>query len=204
LGAAHENLARALEDGQNVDAQLRAVFSSAAALALDNAILFGTGSSNQPTGIANTSGIQSVSMGTNGAEMESWDPILDGIAALETANAGTVTGIVYAPRTARIINGLPSGTVPLMPPPRIAGVAQFATTAVPINQTQGSASNASTVLLGDWSEVYVGVRTQLQISTLTERYADNGQVGFVSWLRADVTIARPAAMAKIIGIVPAT
>jgi len=35
---------------------------------------------------------------------------------------------------------------------------------------------------------------------LNERFAEFGQVGFVGWLRADVQVARPAALAKIVGI----
>ena len=59
-----------LEDAQNLDAVLRTGFANSAALALDSAILFGTGASNQPLGVANTSGIQSVSLGANGAERD--------------------------------------------------------------------------------------------------------------------------------------
>ena len=34
------------------------------------------------------------------------------------------------------------------------------------------------------------------------RYADSGQVGFCLWMRADVAVARPAALARIQGIIP--
>jgi predicted phage gp36 major capsid-like protein len=30
----------------------------------------------------------------------------------------------------------------------------------------------------------VGIRTSLQITVLSERYADTGQVGFLAWFRA--------------------
>jgi HK97 family phage major capsid protein len=192
-----------LEDGQNVDAILRATFANAAALALDQAILFGTGTANQPLGVANTPGIQTISMGTNGAAIAGWPKVLDAVAALEAANAGDVTGVVYNPRTARVVYGLSdSSGQPLEVPPRLRNIPLVATTSVPINQTQGTAVNASSILLGDFGEVFCGIRTGLTISVLNERFADNGQVGFVTWLRADVGVARPAAMAKIVGIVP--
>jgi HK97 family phage major capsid protein len=192
-----------LEDGQNVDAILRATFANAAALALDQAILFGSGTGNQPLGIANTPGIQTISMGTNGAAIAGWPKVLDAVAALEAANAGDVTGIVYNPRTARVVYGLSDGAgQPLEVPPRLRNIPIISTTSVPINQTQGTAVNASSILMGDFGEVFAGIRTSLTISILNERYADTGQVGFVTWLRADVGVARPAAMAKIVGITP--
>ena len=111
--------------------------------------------------------------------------------------------MVAAPRTARTINGLVDSTgQPLQQPPRLAGIPMLTTTSVPVTETQGTASNTSSILMGDWSSVVVGMRTQLQVSVLQERFADNGQVGFVLWLRADVALARPAAMARIVGIKP--
>jgi HK97 family phage major capsid protein len=192
-----------LEDAQNLDAELRAMFARVAALALDGAILWGTGSSNQPQGVANTSGIQVVSMGTNGAAFTGWTPVLDAVAALETANVTDITAMVFAPRTSRVIYGLTDAMgQPLQLPPRIAAIPRLVTSAASIAETQGTASTASSILLGDFSQVYVGMRTALQINVLNERYADTGQVAFVLWMRADVAVAHPAALARIEGIIP--
>jgi HK97 family phage major capsid protein len=142
-------------------------------------------------------------MGANGAALAGWVPLLDAVQLLEAANAGNVTAAVMSPRTARTFNGLVDTLgQPLRRPDRLTGVPFLATTSVPVNETQGTASTASSILLGDFGEVYVGMRTELTISVLQERYADVGQVGFVLWLRADVAIARPAAMARISGITP--
>lgn len=192
-----------LEDGSNTDAVLREVFANSAALALDRAILFGTGAANQPLGIANTAGIQTVSMGTNGGQFSGWSKVLDAVAALEAANAGNVTAAVMAPRTARAVYGLvDTSGQPLTMPPRLANVPLLTTTSASVTETQGTSNVASSIILGDFSDVFVGIRTSLQVSVLNERYADNGQIGFVSWLRADVLLSRPASMAKITGIVP--
>ena len=148
-------------------------------------------------------GIQTVSMGTNGSQFYGWGVVLNAVSELEQANAGTVSAMVMAPRTAREIYKLVDNTgQPLQPPPRIAGVPMLTTTAAPVNETEGTANNASSIILGDFSNVFVGLRTSLQVSVLNERYADSGQVGFVSWLRADVLVSRPAAMARVTGIVP--
>ncbi len=145
-------------------------------------------------------------MGTNGGPLSAtpvWGAFLDTIALLEAANAGDNLAAIMAPRTARTTYGFVDSTgQPMNLPPRLSGIPQFVTSAVPINQTQGTANNASSVLLGDFREVFVGLRTALTVSVLPERYADNGQVGFLAWLRADVAVARPAAVARIIGITP--
>ncbi|HSU03944.1 MAG TPA: phage major capsid protein [Acetobacteraceae bacterium] len=194
-----------LEDAPNIDAALRNIFARSAAVALDAAILNGAGhGSHQPAGISGTSGIQVVSMGTNGAAIADWTPVLDAVGSLEAANANTVTALVMAPRTARVLYGLVDTLgQPLRRVDRIANVPMLVTTGMGVAETQGSASTASSILLGDFSEVYVGMRTELVISVLQELYAANGQVGFVLWLRADVAIARPAAMARVEGIIPA-
>jgi HK97 family phage major capsid protein len=196
-----------LADGENIDAALMNSFAAGAALGIDAAILYGTGTAPMPRGITNTSGIQSVSMGTNGGQLlttAGWSKMLDAVAALEGANLGTVSAMIMAPRTARQIYGFVDTTgQPLTVPPRLAGIPILTTTAASVTETQGtSGAVASSILLGDFSQVILGLRNSLQISVLNERYADTGQIGFVSWIRADVLVARPAALARIIGILP--
>ena len=193
-----------LEDAPNIDSALRNIFARSTSVALDQAIMFGAGhGSDQPAGVFGTSGIQSVSMGTNGAAITGWTPLLDAVLALETANAGDLTAAVMAPATSRQFNGLVDSLgQPLRRPDRIANLPFMVTTSVPTTQTQGTASNASPILLGDFTQVFVGMRTELVISVLQERYADTGQIGFVLWLRADVAISRPSAMAQIVGVIP--
>ncbi len=193
-----------LEDAPNMDAQLRAVMGQAFARGLDNAVFFGTGTSSQPLGLANTPGLQAVSMGTNGGQLTGYAPFLDAQLALQSANEGKVTAIVFAPRSNRAVAGLVDTTgQPLVAPAALAGIPFLTTSAVPITETQGTATGVtSSAFLGDFTQVLVGIRTQLQITVLNERFAEFGQVGFVGWLRADVGVARPAALAKIVGIKP--
>jgi HK97 family phage major capsid protein len=192
-----------LEDGQNIDAQITGQLARAAAVAMDTAALVGSGASNQPLGLRGQSGIQAVSMGTNGAALTNWTKVLDAVQALEAANAGSINAMVMAPRTARVINGFVDTTnQPLQPPPRLASIPRLVSTAVPIDETQGSASNASSIFLGDFTQVIFGLRTDLTVTLLQERFADNGQFAFIAWMRFDVALARPAALARIAGIIP--
>lgn len=192
-----------LEDGQNTDAAVRSILAGAAAVGLDQGVLVGSGTGNQPLGIRGQTGIQAVSMGTNGAQLTNWTPVLNAVQALETANAGTMGALIMHPRTARALYGLLDTTnQPLLPPKRLENVPILHTTSMPINETQGSALNASSIITGDFNECLIGLRTDLTISVLNERFAEIGQVGFVAWMRADVQLARPAALARIAGIIP--
>lgn len=192
-----------LEDGQNTAGASQNILAQAMAVALDGAVLVGSGVAPIPLGIRGQSNIQTVSQGTNGAALTGWAPALNLVQNLETANAGNVTAMVMHPRTARTIYGLADSTgQPLQPPPRVANVPLLTTTSMPITETQGTATNASTILAGDFAECLIGLRTDLQVSILDQRYAEVVQVGMIAWLRADVQLTRPAALGRIIGVIP--
>lgn len=193
-----------LEDATNLDVTLRSALGASAAIGLDQAILFGTGTNNMPLGVANTPGVNVVSMGTNGGAVTNYNPFLDAALALDEANAGDISAMILAPRSRRGLDALvdADGNT-LGVPRRFQNVPQLVTTAMPVDQTQGTATNASSIILGDFTQVFVGMRTQLQISVLSERYAEVGQVAFLAWLRADVAVVNPKALTKITGVKPA-
>ncbi|MCH4026029.1 MAG: phage major capsid protein [Acetobacter fabarum] len=187
-----------LEDGQNVDSIIRTAFAASGALALDQAILFGDGTANSPTGIVNTAGVQTAALT---GKLSNWDPILDGVLDLENVNAGKVSAMIMAPRTNRAIRGFKDANGnPLSAPADVSSIPRLTTTSVPVDQ--GAGNNASTIVMGDFSQVYVGMRTSLQISVLNEIYAENGQIGFVAWMRADVLVVRPQTLLTLTGITP--
>jgi HK97 family phage major capsid protein len=192
-----------LQDAPNTEMQVMNLFARVAAVALDAAGLLGTGASNQPLGITGTSGIGVVSMGTNGAQLTNWSPILNAVQTLETANSPDITGMVMAPRTSRAINGFVDTTGQfLTPPSRVAGVPIRGTTSMPVNETQGSSSVASSIIMGDFRELMVGLGTEIELTIHPDRYADLGQVALIALMRGDVALQRPAAMCRIQGIIP--
>jgi HK97 family phage major capsid protein len=79
-------------------------------------------------------------------------------------------------------------------------VPRYSTNQVPTNLTQGSANTASDIFVGDWSQLYVGVHTELIITVLRERYADTGEIGLVAWWRGDVMQARDTAFRTLVGV----
>jgi HK97 family phage major capsid protein len=142
-------------------------------------------------------------MGTNGAVPTNYDPYLDAMFELEADNVREATAAILHPRTARTLARLKDTTnQPLMLPPSIAQLPQLKTTAVPINQTQGTSTDCSTVFVGDFRQAMLGIRQELTIQRLDQTFAGNLQVGFIASLRADVGFAQPNAFTRIIGIRP--
>jgi HK97 family phage major capsid protein len=193
-----------LEDSVNISAALEAAFIGAMSVELDRACLFGSGSSNQPTGLFNISGINSVSMGTDGATPSSYDELIDLLYEVQLDNGADPSVFVMHPRTNKTYAKLKDANDnPLTEPKMTADVRRLLTTAVPIDQDQGTATDqCSTVLTGDFSKMLVGMRVGMELRLLNERYAEFDQVGFIARLRADVAVENPVHFAKLIGIKP--
>ena len=82
-----------------IESLIRSDMTTNLQLAMDSAILNGSGSSGQPTGILNTSGVNSVAMGTNGGAIT-----LDALINLE-GNVVIDNGIVNPATTGYLTNG---------------------------------------------------------------------------------------------------
>jgi HK97 family phage major capsid protein len=189
-----------LEDASNVDTELRQAFASVLALKVDQAALYGTGTDPEPRGVKNTVGVLTASMGANGAALTNYDPVIDAVGTLRDNNEGP-SAVIYSPRTGRTLAKLKDTTnQPLAVPDYLDGVRRLETNQVPNNLTQGTSSLASDVFTADWSQLYVGVRTQLQITVLAEKYADTGNIGVLSWYRGDIQVARPKAFHVTSGV----
>lgn len=190
-----------LEDAPDVEDKLREAFANVFALKLDLAALYGSGTAPEPRGVKNTTGISTASMGANGATL-TLSALIDAIGRLQDENEEP-NGIIYAGRTARAIAKWTDTTnQPLQLPDIVANIPRYATQQVPVNLTQGTATNTSDVFTADWRQLLVGVRTHLRINVLAERYADSGQTGFIAWWRGDTAVARPKAFDVLTGVTP--
>ena len=192
-----------LEDADNVEDELRQAFAAQFALKVDLAALYGSGTPPEPRGVKNTAAVVKTPLGgANGSTPTNYDFIADAIGRLADANE-TATGVIYSPRTARGLGKLKDTTgQPLMVPAYVSAVPTFSTNQVPGNLTVGTSLDTSDAFVADWRQLIVGVRTELQISVLTERYSDFGQVGILAWWRGDVVVARPAAFDVTTGVRP--
>lgn len=194
------------EDAPNVDQVVSESIASALALELDRAVLVGSGSGAEILGIRGSTGIQSVSMGTNGATPTNWDEFSQLYFAIAAAN-GTPNAVVYAPRTAGTLDLLKDTTnQPLLKPASMQSIRHLITAQLPIDETQGTSTDCSTAIMGDFSTVMVGMRTNLvlEVSRVAHDGTDSAfnklQVHIRAYLRADMQLAQPPFMGRLIGI----
>lgn len=191
-----------LEDAYNMNELILDLLGKAIGLELDRAALFGTGASNQPTGLWNQANVLAVDLGTNGDTLEQAD-LRAALALLSANNAPPPTAAIMAPRTYYEIDAWTDTTdQPLQLSRALQAVPFLETNQVPINQTKGTATNASTILMGDYSYMLIGVRTSLDLQIASELFRETGQVGFFARARYDVQLLQPKAFCKIAGIIP--
>lgn len=191
------------EDSANVSQMLEAAFVGAASVEFDRAGLFGSGGGQEPLGIANQNGIGTVSMGTNGAALTNFDPLIDGGVQVLEANAEPGAAVM-SPRTAGELAKLKDANGnPLRKPAMLDPIAELITTSVPNDQTQGTADNATSIVMGDWRQLIIGLRSELRIELLRETFAGNHQYGFVFHMRGDFQPAHANAFSAVEGIIPA-
>lgn len=189
------------EDSLNLDVALRKAIAQAFALELDRAALFGVGAANEPWGVVNRA-INEVQLGAgDGGTLAGYDDFLNGLYELRADNAEEPTAAIMSPRTARTLDKAKDGQgLPLVKPPAITNLPLMFTTSVPDNSTVGINSDCSTIIMGDFTEMVIGVRSELRIELLKERYADNLMFGLLCWLRADVAVMHDESFCKITGV----
>ena len=139
--------------------------------AIDTAAINGTGSSNQPTGILNTSGIGSVAGGTNGLA-----PTLDHLldlkkeVAVDNADVASCGYFTNAKVEAVLAKAKDSQNQYLLSPygtelgrSQIAGRRFEVSNNIPANLTKGTGSNLSAVIYGNFSDLLIGLYGTLEI-----------------------------------------
>ena len=170
-------------------------------LELDRACLRGSGVAPILKGVLNQSGVGTTSLGANGATAV-WDNVVDSVGSVRAANIEP-TGILWASRTAQWLGKQKTSTGEYLPvPPVIADIPRFTTNQIPTNLTQGTSSLASEVYTGRWSDLLVGIRTDLRfaVRVLSERYIDSGMFGLMCYLRADCVLAHPESFNVLTGV----
>ncbi len=188
-----------MEDADNVDDEVEKAFAAQFALTFDLAALYGSGVVPEPRGIKNVAAVTKTSLGANGGS-PNYDALIDSVYRVRGANHEP-NAAIYAPRTGQAFAKAKDSTGQyLTPPAALDGIARLETVQIPTNLTAGSATTASDIFTGQWSELLIGVRTQLEITVLRERSADVGAYELMAWARMDVAVARPAAFDVVTGV----
>jgi len=196
-----------LEDAPNSGQVIESQIGAALGLEIDRVSLLGNGV-NQPKGLMYCAGIGSYSMGANGAVLTNYDPFSYACQYIYTAN-GTPGAVIYAPRTAGSLDRLKEGTTnaPLRPPPSFEALQKFQTNQIPITQTMGSSSVASSAFVGDYKQIVLGMRKQLTIDVSASGVGSGSVDVFSSvealirgYLRVDVAVLREDQFTWVKGI----
>jgi len=110
---------------------------------------------------------------------------------------------VMAPRTRAALAKLKDSDNNALQKPDLVQAIRMAHTAnMPIDESQGTASDASSIIMGNFTHLMWGVRTSMNVRKLDQLYAANGQVGIKCYTRVDFQIDNVKQFAKIIGVIP--
>ena len=146
-----------------------------------------------PNVLGATAGVTATN-GTPQTALAYYDQLVDLVYRVRQGNYEP-SGIVWAPRAAQQYGkAYDSQGQPVRAPQVLDGIPRYETNRVP-TYTQGTLTTATDVFAGDWSQLLIGTRLGIDIQVLTERYADNGQIGIVANFRGDIALARPSAFA---------
>lgn len=190
-----------LEDSVNIAAILENAFVQAAAIEFDRACLYGDPGNDEPTGVINVSGINTITnLSPDGGVLDP-DKMVDAVFAGPENNAPSPTAMVFHPRTGKTIAKKKDGQgLPLIYPAVVADVPKLMTTSIPITETVGAGTANSSIITGYFPHMLVGLRTGLRIEILKERYGEFMQYGFLAFLRGDVQLAQKKSFTWLKGV----
>jgi HK97 family phage major capsid protein len=187
-------------DTPNYGAQLMGVMSASLAAEIDRAGLIGLGSSNEPRGILNTVGINAYAYA---GAVDTYDPLIIGVQKCLEANCPmeAVEGnAIMSPRSWAGWAALRSADGHYIARPKVLDNMVFRpTTAIPNNL--GSGEDESVVLLGDFTQLVMGIRQEATVEALRlQSYGDNLLLEFIGTARIDFLVRRPASFTEITGV----
>ena len=194
-----------LQSTPEIEQIIRDGFVAIIANAIDAAALNGSGSSAQPLGVLNQSGIGSVAGGTNGLAA-TLDNLIDlkkevSVDNADMAGCAFVTNSKVEAALSKLKDG--NSAYHLSPFAGEIGKQQIAnrrlevTNAIPSNLTKGSGSNLSAILYGNFKDLYVGLYGSLEI--LVDPYTDfaKGTTGVRAIQSLDINVAHVQSFAAM-------
>ena len=192
-----------IQSSIDVEAFVRGDLARVLALEIDRVGVNGSGSSNQPTGVLNTSGIGSVVGGTNGLA-PTWAHIVDLETQVSVANAdiGSLAYLTNAKvrgklKTTSKVSGQngfvwESGGQPLN------GYGATVSNQVPSNLTKGTSSGVcSAILFGNWADLVMGMWGTLDLMVDPYSNSTSGTVRVVALQDVDVAVRHAESFAAM-------
>ena len=192
-----------MQAGRPIEDVILDGITSAIALEIDRVALLGTGT-NEPRGLLNHDDVNVISMGTNGAALTGYDEFSNAVEDIADNN-GAAGAAIMSPRTAGALDRLKDTTnQPLVAPASYSALSKHTTNQVPNNQEHGSATNASTIFVGDFSNMVIAILENMviDISKDSGDSFEKMQVSIRGYSRVDVAVLRPTHFTLIKGVTP--
>lgn len=196
-----------IQSSFSIENWIRNEIATALAQEIDRVGIEGSGTSNEPTGVINTSGVGTVAHGTNGAA-PTWPLVLEFIKDIEVANAplnalaflSTFQNKAKMMSTPKQSSGV-EGNFILSTPGELAGYRFAASNQVPADGTKGTGADLSAMVFGNWSELYVGQFGAVNLMTDPYTQMINSLIRFYIEIFADVKVRHAASFSVATDIV---
>jgi len=190
-----------LQSSLSVEAFVRNDLATSLALEIDRAAINGSGSSNQPTGILQTSGIGSVVGGTNGAAPD-WADIVDleSAVAIDNADIGTLGYLTNAKVRGKLLQtekASSTGQFIWSDSDTLRGYKTAVSNQVPSTLTKGSSSVCSAIIFGNWNDLLIGTWGGIDINIDTSTGSASGTVRVVALQDVDVAVRHAESFAAM-------
>lgn len=191
-----------LQSSLDMEAFVRRDIATQIALEIDRAAIAGTGASNQPRGIINTSGIGVVVGDTNGAA-PTWAHLVQLETLIASANAD-VGAMAY------LSNAKVRGKLKTTPKygdnsgfiwedgNTVNGYPFQVSNQVPSNLTKGTSNNCSAILFGNWSDLIVGQWGTLDLMVDPYTHSTSGTVRVVALQDVDIAVRHPESFSAML------
>jgi HK97 family phage major capsid protein len=191
-----------LQSSLDIENIVRNDLAQTIASAMDSAALSGSGS-NRPTGVLNTSGIGSVTLGTNGGA-PTWAMVVDLVKEVEIDNAllGRPAFVTNAKvrsklsQTSKQSSGVEGNFILQAGNSSLYGYPLVVSNAMPSNLTKGSGSNLSSIIFGDWSSLLVGQWSGIDLLSDPYTNSTTGAIRVTAFHDCDFAVRHPESFAE--------
>lgn len=202
----HTTTTRLLRSQSSIDVNnfvLNELFKTIS-VTIDSAGINGTGSSNQPTGVRNQSGINTVATDTNGSA-PTFGLFVDMETAIANDNAdqGTMKYLINS-KTRGAAKKTPKVSALdhyIYEKGMINDLEAIVSNQVPSNLIKAGGSNLSTALCGYWPDLLIGLWGSFEISIDDKYYATDGRHRIVAFQDYDVAVRHGESFCEMSGII---
>ena len=192
-----------LQSSLDVEAMVRNDLASSIAVAMDGAAVAGSGT-NKPTGVLNTSGIGSVTLGTNGGA-PTWAMVTNLVKEVEIDNAlnGAAAFLTNGQVKAKMANtprqasGVEGNFILGADLANLFGYPLVVSQQVPSNLSKGTASGSlSAMIFGVWSDLLVGQWSGIDLMADPYTGSKEGTVRIVAFHDCDFAVRHVESFAE--------